>query len=274
MKKCTLTLRQPLAQAVCCGVLLHSGYAMSAVHDVEYLSFAEAPLNIQQLDRLRGGFLDKSGFKIQIGLEKVVLVDGMVAARSRLVIPEFSARAGIDVAMAEMDQTMDSAFELMDQALTKAASDLSSQPLSEAQNESIGGLASEVDEVRSVVAPIANKASQAVRRASGFEVNSTVNERTILSSVDATESSLTSSQGTDALVNSSDIQSALQPSMMLEQGLTRVLQTNSSTVVQNSADNRLIQTFDILNIELSNLTQGLGQKLNDKLLTQLMQYSR
>ncbi|GAB3105426.1 hypothetical protein G8770_13510 [Aestuariicella hydrocarbonica] len=274
MKKSSLSLRHPLTQAVFCAVMLHSGYALSAVHGEEYLSFAEAPLTVQQLDRLRGGFLDKSGFKIQIGLEKVVLVDGMVAARSKLVIPEFNARAGIDVAMAEMDQTMDSAFELMDQALTKTARDLSSQPLNEAQHESIGGLASEVDEVQSVVAPIAEKASQAVKQVSGFQVNSKVSERTILSSVGATQSSVKSAGGAPTLVDSSEIQSALQPSMVLEQGLTQVLQTNSSTVVQNSADNRLIQTFDILNIELSNLSQGLGQKLNDKLLTQLMQYSR
>lgn len=64
----------------------------SAADDVVFL-YSQA-ISAQELDDLRGGFLDAGGLKISLGIERAVLINNEVVTSTVLQIPDLGALTG------------------------------------------------------------------------------------------------------------------------------------------------------------------------------------
>lgn len=288
------------------------------------ITLSDSPLSLRSLDQQRGGFIDANGLKIQIGLEKVVLVDGIVAARSRLVVPKLDLKSTMAPVMADakeqmataksnLNETLTESRKVMDQqlaptldAISQVLSDPSDAdnkgPLSDvnltpqdaiavkALSESLNRINTRLKEVPAMQAT-SSGASLDVKSNAQSGVN-TENATLSLAHTDQVSSGqpgyiVPVSSLSPAEVEKASPQSVqdrqfepqyllapLQPSMMVDQALTRVTEVGNTTLIQNAADNRLIQTVQVLNIELSNFSRFRGQRIQTRLLPQMIQYQR
>lgn len=240
------------------------GYCYADLNSSNVLSLDESPLSWQNLDRQRGGFIDANGLNIQIGLEKIVLIDGMVAARSHLVIPSINARSNMSQAMASAKGGMAESKGTMNNAMESSGKSM------ESSGKSI--------EQQMALSPHRNQTSSGTSL--DLKSNAQTGIRTDTSTLSLGKANQTSlyqpgsAAGAASVAPQQPIQASLQPSMMANQPLTQVAQFGNTTLIQNSADNRLIQTVQIMNIELSNLSQFRGQRIQSRMLPQMIQYSR
>lgn len=78
-------------------ILLSPGVALSAAPAKDVLQLSGAALADEELDRLRGGFL-QDGLEISIGLDQIVAVNGQELIVNRLTIPDLNRRISGEVA--------------------------------------------------------------------------------------------------------------------------------------------------------------------------------
>ncbi|MBU3068973.1 hypothetical protein KOI40_04025 [Aestuariicella sp. G3-2] len=289
--------------------------SLDALTDRNVIALNESPLSLETLDRQRGGFIDANGLKIQIGLEKVVLVDGVVAARSRLVIPDMNLRSKMESSMAAakgnmadskaamqetfsdnrktLDQQMAQSFDAVNQVIGQAAETdtLGDKSLTANDAVAVNAFSESLKSVQKQLQKLpgaqrsSSGASLDVKSNAQAGVNTetatlslananqvSVHQPMVVSTPASSETQLT--QPAAESVSQLPIQSSLQPSMLVDQALTRVTEVGNTTLIQNSANNRLIQTVQVLNIELSNLSQLRGQRIQARMLPQMIQYSR
>ncbi len=337
------------AHALAVAVMTVTGGAQAAGNPMAFINLGVQPVAPELLERQRGGFIDKEGFKVQIGLQKMTLVDGMVVAKSRLVIPDINVRQNVDKALENLDQAkadMDQAMMQMDEQLESAIGAvkqvfespeiLTDKGVSADEQTVLKDLSSSLGQVQQLPKTITKSTDQAQSVAhqladtalngDDYSVTSSASNHHTSSQVKTTQTSVypsgsssapvptiqstaelpqnsplqntapqnTASQNTASQSDLNDsarelvsarqqnpvldvqpsLKQSLPDSMMLEQALTQVIQTESATIIQNSADSRLIQTYNVLNIELSNLTSQRIHGLQNRLLPYMIFYSR
>lgn len=88
-------------------VLLSPGLVLAAASANEALHLSGAALADEELDRLRGGFL-QDGLEISIGLDQIVAVNGQELIVNRLTIPDLNRRIS-----GEVDHHMETVVQVM-----------------------------------------------------------------------------------------------------------------------------------------------------------------
>ncbi|MYM63404.1 hypothetical protein [Pseudomaricurvus sp. HS19] len=242
------------------------------------------PLAEAELNEQRGGFLTAEGFNVRIGFERVTLIDGVVVARSTLTLPDMNNRMqAMDQQMQAMSQDMEAMKNTMQENMATSMNAMESA-LSNPQVQNHPGLDARGQQALATTAQ-ALQANPAVDTSgSGFDLQVDSNaqagvkrDTATLSLVDATQvqsaSSLTPARALSADAGQA-VSMALNTPVHVSQSMTNIAQTATTTLIQNAADNRMIQTLETLNIELSGLgprgVPGLGRHM----LPSLQYYSR
>ncbi len=198
------------------------GYSKDTGEQLEFYRHWQA-LNHQELDRMRGGFSAGGKLQISFGFERLILVDGELAARTNLVISPMqnNAQGGQLTALPGVN-------------LGQLASALSTPGVTDT-------LAGDEKLVMDHILPLL----QQVSKIGSAPVGGTISP----------------SQDYSSIVFQSNYSQSL---------LGNSLNTPLSMTFQNTADNRLIQSIQLLNIQLTNLGKYNSHSLNDFLSQQLL----
>lgn len=200
-------------------------------------------LTRSQLDQQRGGFIDKSGFKISIGFEKVVVVNGRLEAKARFYIPELNLAKPNNNNVKDLALTMNTLREKLNK---KEYDGESTQAEQDAATGSINTVADTLKQ------PLPHTTEQ--------------HESTSLT----TKQNLSDDDYTDALLSmlSSTQSSTSAPSTASSTSTS--LPTTLTSVVMNTQDSSLIQSFQMLNIKIDNLGQYRSRSVNTLVLPQII----
>jgi len=254
-----------LAVSACCSTGFGAGFCSASIAESDsdnVVVLNELPLSLQTLDRQRGGFIDANGLTIKIGLEKVVLVDGVVAARSQLVMPTMNLQSAMSRSMDAAKETMAESKNMMEETMGNAQNNGAFQ---------FGGASLDVN------ANAQTGVNTDAATLSLANMNQTsVNQPAVAASAPMTESQHAMQETSQQSMQQSTqhIPLSSQPSTLVNQALTQVTQVGNTTLIQNAGNNKLIQTVQVMNIELSNLSAFRGQRTQSRLLPQMIQYSR
>lgn len=224
-------------------LLAYGSYAYAAqsslINSTSLLKLPVPPLDNAVLDSQRGGFLDVEGFKVSIGLEKVLVVDGVMVARSRLVIPDINPRATVDAMIGQAMGDLDVAMSNLDEALGRAGIEVT-----------------EVRDVQPQPLQIQSNAETGIRT-----------DTATLSQVEMVQSSEQVPVAMPVVGAAADVNAPIAS--------TNFSMNDTATLVQNSVDNRLIQTLQVVNIELSNISrQTARSSIRSRLLPQIIHSTR
>ena len=263
-------------------------------NSISFLFQDYTALTHEQLDQQRGGFIDKSGFKISLGFEKVVVVNGQLQTQSRFYIPEIDLTSRNKHQMQDLATAMEALHERLNNPnnTNDITGNHSQSELTETADE-VGNIADNINNLttntsnkNSPLTPsstsiVPSTVSSPTTNKPGMSPNLTTSQRTgegdytdaLLSMLNGSQSTIESAASElvedshsatisdDILVNSGShnaITSAPSPS------------NSMSTVVMNSQDSALIQSFQMLNIRIDNLGAYRSKSINGLVLPQII----
>lgn len=196
-------------------------------------------LTRHQLDRQRGGFVSPNGFKISIGFEKVVVINGKLEAKSQFYIPALNLANQSNYEINELAAVMDALKDrLEDQEING--------------NHSKNELAVVSDNIDGV----ANTLNDQLANASNQQDALTLTTGQRSGNGQYTDSLLSMLKGSQSLIDNA--------------ATNTYLPDNLTTVVMNSQDSSLIQNFQLLNIKIDNLGQYRSRSVNALMLPQII----
>lgn len=232
--------------------------SFSGIDKAASLNLTARQLTNEELDYQRGGFIDVEGFKVNIGLEKVVLIDGDVVAQSSLVIPNIkeSVNQKVGQAMGKLNARMEKLDK--DMAQLKNSLDMVEDSLSDTQNSVGAGLTDAQADAVAVISPaIAFGAKNVAKPLAGSSSATKVHNNT---------------RSTAIVPASSQLPQANIP--VNDMKATVLSMNDTTTVIQNSVDNRVIQSLQVINMELSNIARRKNSGIRSRLLPQLIHSAR
>lgn len=220
-----------------------------------------------QLDQQRGGFIDKSGFKISIGFEKIVVVNGKLEAKAQFYIP------GLNLAKRDKNNVKDLALTM--NALRERLN-----------NKEYKGdhTKSEQEVVSETVDTVATTLESQIPKATGQRETTNLTTKqnksderytdALLSMLQSTQSSSEASASSPASGSGAGSATVTSPAATSPTGpsptVSTSLPTNLTSVVMNSTDSSLIQSFQMLNIKIDNLGQYRSRSVNSLMLPQII----
>ncbi len=263
------------------------------------------PLSHWELDLQRGGFFSVKGLNIKIGLEKIVLFDGELVTKTKFTLPNIDAKSPAQATIAASNQKLAQTKQLLSgiktaikkaqqpqldpkalTAITKAidtpnpanGNDTSIQLTANTQpgNTLAPSKLSMADISQGSSSQLPNQEAVATTAPTMPATNNPVTTAN-----PSTPSPLPTNPNSVADQNTPDVAAVADPldiAFSSPDALTLVRSTTATgglnTVIQNSADSRLIQTVDVMNIEMSDISRSSHRGLNALLLPQLIHSSR
>jgi hypothetical protein len=243
-------------------------------------------LTKSQLDKQRGGFINKNGFKISIGFEKVVVVNGKLEAKSQFFIPLNNTTEqntdqfkGLAVAMAalqerlgqkdsdikgnhtpdELDNVTDTLNSLTNSLSALGTSATTPQPSTFTLTT---GTKSGGDNYTDALLSMLSVGQSLLDTGSVATPSTSTPQGTQLTTIENPENIPTSGPISDDLIVNSGSNNQLTATPNYSDSMT--------SVVMNSQDSSLIQSFQLLNIKIDNLGQYRSKSINELVLPQII----
>ncbi len=245
---------------ICCSAT-HAGFFVDTEVPTQ-IQLSTSTLTDIELEQQRGGFIDVDGFKVDIGLQKMVLFDGVVVAQSSLVIPPIDTAGKVQNKINSKMAVFDNKMDALDSTLSLLGDTLGNADILAGK-----GL---TDSEQGVIASVAPAAVSAAGTAGSTGAT-------------AAPVILSKQQGDDVisqfgLVQTTGYGDAPKPSAMTapvsKMQPAIISMSDTSMVIQNTMDNRIIQSLQVINIELSDIKRSPSAGIRSRLLPQIIQSAR